>query len=139
MSKFVDPLIINYIQDNNLHRRSEVVNELLCKYPTRIPVIIGRGEIKRTPPIKKYKFLVPRELSLGNLIVQARKEISNIDEKVALFFFVSNGILPPVSSSMADLYFKYKSDDGFLYITYMVENTFGFNLHTVSENLTLIS
>ena len=41
-----------------------------------------------------------------------------------LYLFV-NGNLPTTSEQMNNIYDKYKSEDGFLYVTYSGENTFG--------------
>jgi len=42
----------------------------------------------------------------------------------ALFIFM-NGIIPPTTSMLGDLYEYYKENDNFIYITYSLENTFG--------------
>ena len=43
---------------------------------------------------------------------------------MAIFVFCKN-ILPPTSQLINDLYNNSKDDDGFLYIIYASENTFG--------------
>lgn len=128
MNTFVDPLIIKFIEDNNLNKRYTTAQNIINKYPNMIPIIIGRGELKTTPMITKFKYLVPRDSLMGNLVVQIRKQLSKdglLHDKTGLFFFINNEKLIPNTSSMEELYNKYKSDDGFLYITYMRENTFG--------------
>ncbi len=42
-----------------------------------------------------------------------------------MFFFVNNSIVKP-DNIMGDLYIKYKDSDGFLYIYYCQQQTFGF-------------
>jgi len=42
----------------------------------------------------------------------------------AIFLFVNN-VLPPTAELMSRIYKDYKDEDGFLYITYSGENTFG--------------
>ena len=44
--------------------------------------------------------------------------------EMALFIFVNNTI-PSSSTLMSNLYSQYKDPDGFLYLTYSGENTFG--------------
>jgi GABA(A) receptor-associated protein len=42
----------------------------------------------------------------------------------ALFLFI-NGFIPSTSQHIGDIYSFHKDQDGFLYITYSYENTFG--------------
>ena len=43
----------------------------------------------------------------------------------SLFLFVNDNVLAPTSSSLATIYKDHQDKDGFLYITYCLENTFG--------------
>jgi GABA(A) receptor-associated protein len=61
----------------------------------------------------------------GKFVEDVRAHIPSLDSRTALFFFLSDNTLPPISIIMATLYEKHKSSDGFLYITYSCENTFG--------------
>ena len=47
-----------------------------------------------------------------------------ISSKYLVFIFINN-ILPPTASLMSTIYEEQKDSDGFLYITYSGENTFG--------------
>jgi hypothetical protein len=40
-------------------------------------------------------------------------------------FICVNDFIPPTSITMITLYENYKDNDGFLYINYLLENTFG--------------
>jgi GABA(A) receptor-associated protein len=92
------------------------------KFLNRIPVVIKAGN-KSSPPIDKYKYLVPGELTLGEFIYILRKRIK-LHPAQALFVFI-DGILPPVSKSLRELYAENADPDGFLYLSYSLENTFG--------------
>ena len=52
-----------------------------------------------------------------------RKRLRLPSEK-AIFIFIG-GVIPPSSQLLADVYEFYRDYDGFLYITYSTENTFG--------------
>lgn len=93
------------------------------KYPDRIPVICEKAEKSDIGNIDKKKYLVPADLTVGQFIYVIRKRIKLTPEK-ALFTFV-NDVLPPTASLMSAIYEQYKDEDGFLYITYSGENTFG--------------
>lgn len=99
--------------------------KILEKYPDRIPVICQKttSNTNSIPDLDKHKYLVPSDLTAGQLIYVIRKRL-NLKENKAIFLFINN-VLPPTSYSLEYLYELYKDDDGFLYITYSGENTFG--------------
>lgn len=106
-----------------LEKRKEESKKILEKYPERIPVIVEKDKKSRISEIDKNKFLTPQDLTLGQFLYVIRKRIK-INPEDALYCFVNNS-LPPTSVSMISLYDSHKDEDGFLYITYCSENTFG--------------
>ncbi|KAI9475705.1 MAG: light chain 3 [Benjaminiella poitrasii] len=110
-------------QEHSFEKRKKESERIINKYPDRIPVICEKILKSDIPTIDKKKYLVPTELTVGQFIYVIRKRIKLSPEK-AIFIFV-NGILPPVSESMVVIFDKYKNEDGFLYIQYSGENTFG--------------
>ncbi len=73
---------------------------------------------------QRYKFLVPSNDTFGRFIGAFRKYVP-IEETHALFFLTSTGVMIPVSALMSNVYERYKDEDGFLYVLYAKENTFG--------------
>merc|ERR1712022_102775 len=74
--------------------------------------------------IDRKKYLVPQELTVGQFVYVVRKRLRLAPEK-AIFIFV-DGHLPSTGAAlMSQMYKDYKDQDGFLYITYSGENTFG--------------
>lgn len=118
---------IPYKNQFDLEHRTDESRRIREKYPTRIPVIV---EIKDPsidiPDIDKKKFLVPNDLTVGQFIFVVRKRIQLSPEK-ALFCFIDDTI-PSTNSLMSQLYTDHKDEDGFLYISYTGENTFGANI-----------
>jgi GABA(A) receptor-associated protein len=97
---------------------------ILEKYPDRVPLMITPSKNDRnTYPIDKSKYITPRELTLLQLQQIIRKRIHFPPEK-ALFMFINNKLFP-ITSMIGQIYDDYKDTDGFLYITYCQENTFG--------------
>jgi GABA(A) receptor-associated protein len=98
---------------------------VLTKFPDRKPVICEVSSNARNdcPLIDKKKYLVPDYLTFGQFMYVIRKRLKISSEK-ALFLFVDNR-LPPSTIPMCDLYHMCKDEDGFLYVTYSFENTFG--------------
>ncbi|KAM0021755.1 putative autophagy protein Atg8 ubiquitin [Helianthus debilis subsp. tardiflorus] len=94
------------------------------KYPDRVPVIVERAERSDLVDIDKNKYLVPADLTVGQFVYVVRKRIKLSAEK-AIFVFVKN-MLPPTAALMSAIYEENKDEDGFLYMTYSGENTFGY-------------
>jgi GABA(A) receptor-associated protein len=57
------------------------------------------------------------------MLTPSSKRIKLSPEK-AIFIFVDD-ILPPTAALMSAIYEEHKDEDGFLYILYASENTFG--------------
>ncbi|GES78331.1 autophagy-like protein 8 [Rhizophagus clarus] len=79
-------------------KRKAEAERIRQKYPDRIPVICEKVEKSDIATIDKKKYLVPADLTV---------------------------VLPPTAALMSSIYEEHKDDDGFLYITYSGENTFG--------------
>lgn len=93
------------------------------KFPGKIPVIVERAPKSNVPLVDKNKFLVPGDLTLGQFTFVIRKRLILPSEQ-ALFVYINN-CLPTTSSLMRELYAQYMESDGFIYILYTGENTFG--------------
>jgi GABA(A) receptor-associated protein len=90
------------------------------KYPERIPVIVQRAtKCNNIDIIDKNKFLVPKDLTVGQFIYIIRKRIKLSPDK-SLYIFC-NDILPPSSKLMDEIAAK----NDYTYIYYSCENTFG--------------
>ena len=97
---------------------------ILEKYPGRVPLIIQPSKTDRDAyPIDKSKYITPRDLTLLQLQQIIRKRIHFPAEK-AMFIFINNKIYP-ITSVIGPVYDTNKDTDGFLYITYCQESTFG--------------
>ncbi|KAL9298962.1 putative autophagy protein Atg8 ubiquitin [Arabidopsis thaliana] len=107
----------------SLKKRQAEAARIREKYPDRIPVIVERAEKSDVPDIDKKKYLVPADLTVGQFVYVVRKRIKLSPEK-AIFIFVKN-ILPPTAAIMSAIYEEHKDEDGFLYMSYSGENTFG--------------
>ncbi|KAK2447833.1 Ubiquitin superfamily protein [Trifolium repens] len=104
-------------------RRQAESTRIREKYPDRVPVIVEKAGRSDIADIDKKKYLVPADLSVGQFVYVVRKRIKLSAEK-AIFVFIDN-TLPPTAALMSALYEEHKDEDGFLYMTYSGENTFG--------------
>ncbi|KAA8520489.1 hypothetical protein F0562_014745 [Nyssa sinensis] len=110
-------------QEHEFEKRQAEAGRIREKYRDRIPVIVEKAERSDIPNISKKKYLVPADLTVGQLVYVIRKRIKLSAEK-AIFIFVDN-VLPPTGAIMSKIYDEKKDADGFLYVTYSGENTFG--------------
>ena len=112
-----------YYNEFSPEERKKECERIRGKYPDRIPVICEKAFNSSIAQVDKRKFLVPMDLTVGQFLYVIRGRMKlRADE--ALFVFVG-GHLPPTGGSMQELYEKHRSEDGFLYLTYNGENTFG--------------
>mmetsp|Transcript_50957 Transcript_50957/g.81334 ORF Transcript_50957/g.81334 Transcript_50957/m.81334 type:complete len:131 (+) Transcript_50957:99-491(+) len=105
--------------------------KIIAKYPDRIPVICVRAPFSTLPDMERKKFLVPGTMLcyefkytiVTNIAKQREADGSNPEEQV-IYLLVDNKVAK-TGAPMADIYEAYKSEDGFLYMTYTSENTLG--------------
>jgi GABA(A) receptor-associated protein len=116
--------IYNFKQEFLFNERLEESSCILIKYPDRIPIIVEKSTTQRDlPNIDKKKYLVPYDLTMGQFIYVIRKRIKLRPEE-AIFLFINNQIISG-TTIIGQIYNYLKDPDGFLYIQYSKENTFG--------------
>lgn len=104
------------------HRRREY-EKISSKFVDMIPIIIEKDSKSTIQMIDRHKFLLPKDITVGQFVYMIRRRVRlNPDE--ALFIFINN-TLPTMSMLLSQLYNEHKDTDGFIYIKYSGENTFG--------------
>jgi GABA(A) receptor-associated protein len=95
------------------------------KYPDRVPIIVERSKTadRTCPIIDKKKYLVPRDLTMGQFVYVIRKRLKLEAEK-AIFLFINKSIHSS-TKMIGEVYETNKDPDRFLYVNYSFENTFG--------------
>jgi len=116
---------MSFKASHSFEDRIRETSNILLKYPDRLPIICEKYKYASIdcPDIDKKKYLVPNDLTVGQFVYVIRKRLKLSPEK-SIFLFI-NGFIPPTSSLLYNIYNNSKEDDGFLYITYTFENTFG--------------
>ena len=99
------------------------MERILARYPDRVPIFVDKKEGSNVNEIERHKYLVPKDMTMGNFIFILRKNI-DLKSNQGLFIFINN-IVPPVAELMGCLYEKHKGDDNFMHVIYSAENTFG--------------
>jgi GABA(A) receptor-associated protein len=111
----------------DLHTEEQRINEsakIKLKYPDRIPIIIEQLENSELPDIDKHRYLVPYDLTIGQFMYVIRKRI-RLPQDMAIFIFTETHATPPAHALVCQVYKEYCASDGFLYLYFSGESTFG--------------
>ena len=104
-------------------RKKESIR-IFAKYPERIPIIVEKSATCNSiKEIDRNKFLVPADITMGQFMHIIRNRIK-LDSSQAMYLFINNR-MTTTSEMIAQTYHNYKDEDGFLYVTYAGESTFG--------------
>ena len=122
------PSISNYKKSTPLEERKKKSFKMTSLYPDRVPVIIEMSPSSAsyssyTTASHKIKYLVPHDVTMGQFIKILRDKLK-LEPSVALFFFINNKVFP-ITSLIGNIYKENADEDGFLYIEFCEESTFG--------------
>lgn len=92
-------------------------------HPNKVPVILEKASGSTVPDIDKNKYLLPRDFTVANFLDVIRKR-TNLNKEQALFVYV-DGTVPASNAMFGTIYEGHKDKDGFLYVVYTGENSFG--------------
>ncbi|KAK2953571.1 putative microtubule binding protein [Blattamonas nauphoetae] len=107
-------------------RKSEATR-LMQEYKNMVPIIAEKGTGSKIPEKGDRKFIVPRDLTIGQFVYALRKRIELTPTQ--LVYVLVDGDIPKTETTMGPLYDLYKQQhpdgDGFLYITFREKNLDG--------------
>ncbi len=109
---------------NDLEKRIKSSFILKSKYIDKIPIVVFPYDTKAEKMLlSKNKLLIPKEFNMGQLIFAIRSRFVLKSEQ-AIILTVNGNLIPP-QRSILEVYNEYQHEDGFLYVHYMLEKTFG--------------
>ena len=112
--------------DKQFNKRLDESSRILIKYPDRLPIIITKDPKNNTlPDIDKQKYLVPKDLTIGQFQYVIRKRLRLDPSKSLFIFFADANVLASTSSQINHVYEQYKNSDNFLYCVYTEQEVFG--------------
>lgn len=116
-----------YKTNTPLNERTNTCKFIIDKYNgERIPIIIQKDyREKNIEEASNIKYLSSYDMTFSQVMLVLRKKIKNIDSSLAIYLFTENGVIINSQELVSTLYDKHKDEDGFLYIFYTGENTFG--------------
>lgn len=111
-------------EDFTFEKRQTESRKIHEKFPDRIACIIECSRRSDLPALNKVKYLVPKDLTVSQFIHVIRKHIK-IDRAEAIFLFMADGVMCTGCVTIEQAYELHHDEDGFLYIQYSKETTFG--------------
>jgi GABA(A) receptor-associated protein len=113
----------NFGEDHSINIRKQESQKIQLKYPTRVPIIVEKCKKSLLNDIDKKKYLVPKDMTMSQFIYIIRKRI-NLKASESLFVMVDHQLVQ-TNRPIGDVYDEHLNGDGFLYMIYTSENTFG--------------
>ena len=116
---------LHFKKKHDFQKRKNESFRITSKYPDKIPIIVEKHKgCPDIPNIDRNKYLVPKDLKMAEFMYVIRKRIHVSPEK-SIYLFVENLGMVPTSYHVNQVFEKAKDLDGFLYIKYSGESTFG--------------
>jgi hypothetical protein len=107
------------------HIDREKIENMLVKYPDKIPVVLKIKGDENKIKLSQKKFLIPNELSVAQFMFTIRKRMT-LSHTEAIFVYFNDKDMANQSEILQSVYERYKNPiDKILYVTIATENTFG--------------
>ena len=109
---------------HTFEKRKAESTRLREQYPLQYPIIVEKADTIALQTISKKKFLLPGDLTIGQFVYHIRKQIK-LEPTQSLFLFIDNSVIPYTIATIGEIYDKYVDSDGFLYMIYSTQETYG--------------
>lgn len=114
-------MVARYKREKTHEERVEEFSQMHTKHPDRRCVVFDTDNIQ----LKKFKFLTPQDMTLGQLLTVVRKHMEQVPATTAIFMFSETNVVLSPSMLVSQLHTRHKGNDGAVYIMLRKENTFG--------------
>ena len=105
-------------------QRKKESEKIKNQFPEKIPIICEKDPKSNIREIDKTKYLVPNDLTVSQFNIMIRKRIE-IQQEAAFYLLVNGKHSITGDTLLSEIYEKYQDEDGFLYIAYASELTWG--------------
>ena len=114
-------------ENSDVDQRKRECEKILAQFPEKIPIICEKDPKSNIKDIDKTKYLVPNDLTVSQFNLMIRKRIE-IPQEAAFYLLVNGKNSLTGDAMLSEIYEKHKDpNDGFLYIAYASELTWGNN------------
>eukprot|EP00347_Sterkiella_histriomuscorum_P006451 403352727 len=108
-----------------IEKRQKWAVQALEQYQHKFPLIIEKAAgNNKMPELANPKFLMPQVFKVSEVQTIVRKKL-NLNREQSLFLLANGKHLLKQDQKLSEIYHKYKDQDGFLYLQYAMENTYG--------------
>ena len=117
-----------YKQRECFTERQKECQRLQAKFPAKIPMVIEPYRTTKSNTITKLdkiKYVFPVDLPMGLVNRFIRGRLASLSPNESLYLFVGETFLVSASTTVGEVYKEYRDDDGFVYVTYATQETFG--------------
>merc|ERR1719189_1900308 len=116
---------IPFRQKVSFEQRKVEAKDSRTRYPTKIPIVIEKSmSEKKIGRIDKLKWLVPHEMTIFQFSLILRQRLQ-CPPQTQFFLLINGRDFPPLNTALASIYKKYCDKDGYLYLTYSSQESFG--------------
>ena len=120
---------MGFKDEYSVESRRAQSKEVLDKfYPYKVPVVIQKySREKNLIPFKRRKYLIPSSMKYSALMIVLREKLlKDFSPSIAIFLSTADGNLLCNSDNILHVHQQHHDrEDGFLYLYYCCENTFG--------------
>jgi hypothetical protein len=95
------------------------------KYPDKVPILLI--PLRQNSKLAYLRLLVPKDLSFSHFIASVRRRLSMTSETGLYFYIGSDKTITTVNTLISHIDLRYTSKDGFVYVYYDLETSFGSN------------
>lgn len=116
----------NFRMRTTLEKRRRERQRVTSLHPNHVPVVVTPAD-DRVPTLDKDKLLIHFDITASQFAYVVKRRLPDgLRSTESLFLFCDDKTMVCGNDTMKDVYERHRCrDDGFLYVTYARENTFG--------------